>query len=85
MDPKDLGSLIKINPGRARTKLLSVFEVHGGMTTRVADAMGVSHSTVKRWVARLKLRSAIDAIRERHGKAPSLSWGTTAAGRRGSK
>lgn len=80
MTTKKMGLLIQLDAGLARAQLLRAFERHDGKPTKVAEALKVSHSTVKRWIAKLKLRRDIDRIRERNGLQSSTTWGTTAKG-----
>ena len=63
-----IGLLIELDPSKGYSKLLSALKRHDGNVSKVAKSIGVSRSTVKRWIARLersgyKIRSEIDRLR----------------------
>jgi transposase len=61
-----LGSRVVLEPERAARELTSLFKRFDGRTVDVARHLGVSTSTVKRWVALLEpsLRLAIESERK---------------------
>lgn len=61
-----LGSQAVLEPERAARTLAALFKRFDGRTVDVAEYLGVSTSTVKRWVAMLELR--LDIERERKSR-----------------
>ena len=65
------GSEVVLQPDRAARMLTTLFKRFHGRTVDVAAHLGVSTSTVKRWVALLEdggysTRTEVDRVRRRH-------------------
>lgn len=60
----ELGLLIRLDPKRARTKLLKSFKRFDGKLDPTAQSFGVHRATLKRWMHALELHEDVAAIRE---------------------
>jgi len=52
-----------------RPSIVSALGAAGGNMTRAAEALGVSHRTLCRWVAALRLEGALDAARDEQARS----------------
>lgn len=59
----ELGMLVRLDPKRARTKLLKTFKRHAGRLDPTADELGVHRATLKRWMRELELHDDVRALR----------------------
>jgi hypothetical protein len=73
-----LGLLIQLDPARARRELLRVLQRHDGKPVHAARALGVGHTTLKRWIVSLDLRAELEQMRAAHGEKPTAAGGLTA-------
>ena len=60
----EIGLMVQGNPAQARKRLLTLFRQHGGNCTRVSENLDVNVATIKRWIAKLGIRTQIDKMRE---------------------
>lgn len=60
----ELGLMVKLFPDDASTRIMDAYRQTDGNTTHAAELLGVNRATLKRWVAKLSLRKAVEKLRD---------------------
>lgn len=69
--PTLLGTLVAVDPEKARRAILAAHDRCGGNTVRAAKLLGISHRTLCRWNAELGLGPMLERLRGRVSAVPS--------------
>jgi DNA-binding MarR family transcriptional regulator len=62
-----IGDLIRLDRSKGAAALMAVFRKHDGKLVETAEAIGIDHATLKRWVVKLGIRGLVERLRAERG------------------
>jgi hypothetical protein len=62
-----MGGLIAYDPEKAKAEILAAIDAAQGNRTRAGKALGADYRTLVRWIGKLAMWPAVDALCERKG------------------